>query len=294
MAVLEVGSNHFGEVAYLSRICQPNIGIITNIGPSHLEYLRNLKGVLQEKYALIENLSPPYVAVLNADAPLLKSKVLRKSREPFILGFGIKNKCDFFAGEIKNTWERWDFLVNLRNRIILNTPGYHNIYNTLAAIAVARIFGIGYKDIAVTLDNFRFLKGRLKVIKLKGIRFIDDTYNANPFSLRQALNVLDNLKTKGRKIFVMGDMLELGKQGKSFHCQAGRDAARVCDLLITVGNLSRFAAQAALVSGLAGENIFSCDSSKEAREILWQGVCLQKEDTVLAKGSRAMQMEEVF
>jgi UDP-N-acetylmuramoyl-tripeptide--D-alanyl-D-alanine ligase len=294
VAVLEVGTNHFGEVSYLTKICRPNIGIITNIGPSHLEYLHNLTGVLREKYKMIENLERPYIAILNADDDLLKKKVFAKVGKTNILGFGMKNHCDFFASHIKNISGGLEFRIKQKYRFTLKTLGYYNISNALAAIAVARLFGIKYNDIAGELATFDFPQGRLKIIKINNINFIDDTYNSNPLSLSQALNVLTNFKTKGRKIFVMGDMLELGNYEKKFHYQAGREAAQCCDIFITVGKLSRLAADAAKDSSFDTKNILTCQTSSQARDILFKKVSVKKDDVVLVKGSRLMKMEEVF
>jgi len=349
IAVLEIGTNHFGEVSYLSRICQPNIGIITNIGPAHLEYFKDLKGVFKEKYSLITNLKKPYIAILNADDGLLKG-VIKKIKTPAILGFSTKNQSDFFGTDIKNHNGKIEFLVkavrnityfgsrkkisngtNLKNkftptplekatavkpwmnrdvllakpetnkatpvkvwRFTLKTLGYYNIYNALAAIALARIFGMEYKDIASRLSSFEFPQSRLKFIKSNHIKFIDDTYNSNPTSLKQALDALHNLKTKGRKILVMGDMLELGSRKKTFHYQAGRYAARVCDTIITVGELSKLAAAAARFYGFDVKNIFTCKSCNEARGILFNKIYPKEDDIVLVKGSRLMKMEEIF
>jgi len=303
IAVLEVGTNHFGEVDYLAKVCQPNIGIITNIGHSHLEYLRDLAGVFREKYRMIENIESPRIAILNADDDLLRKKALIKSGKEFFLSFGIKCRCDFSASAVRNLNEKIRFCVNKKYKFTLNTPGYYNIYNALAAIAVGRIFGIGYKDIIARLNAFDFPPGRLKIIRLNNIKFIDDTYNSNPLSLQEALKTLANLRTRGRKIFVMGDMLELGSRAESFHNQAGREIAACCDVLITVGNLSGLAAESARAcpapSGaracrLDTRNIFSCANSNQAREILFHKLSLGKGDLVLVKGSRSMKMEDIF
>jgi UDP-N-acetylmuramoyl-tripeptide--D-alanyl-D-alanine ligase len=293
IAVLEVGTNHFGEVNYLSKICQPNIGIVTNIGPAHLKHFHTLEGAFKEKYALIENLKTPRLGILNADDRFLKRQIKKNKIKPFILGFGIKSPGDFMADGIRIS-KHLEFLVNRKHKITLNTPGYYNIYNALAAIVVARIFGMEYNDIRMRLADFIFPKGRLKLITLDNIRFIDDTYNSNPLSLEQALGVLKDFRTQGRKIFIMGDMLELGAKKEIFHCRAGKDAAGVCDIIITVGELSRLSAQAAKASGFKAKNLFSCDSPVKAGEILFNVILPKKDDIVLVKGSRAMQMEEVF
>jgi UDP-N-acetylmuramoyl-tripeptide--D-alanyl-D-alanine ligase len=294
IAVLEVGTNHPGEIEYLARICQPNIGIIINIGPSHLEYLRDLGGVFREKYKMLENLEEPYIGILNADDDLLKRRIFNKSGKAIILGFGMKNHCDFFASHIKNVNDKIKFYVNQKYKFTLKTPGYYNIYNALAAITVARIFGIAYKDIILRLNTFDFPQSRLKFMELNSVKFIDDTYNSNPLSLRQALNVLANFRTAGRKIFVMGDMLELGSYKKSFHYQAGRQAAGCCDVFITVGNLSKLAAKGAMASRFDVKNIFTCQTVTEAHKILFNRLSLKKGDLVLVKGSRLMKMEEIF
>ena len=293
-AVLELGTNHFGEVSYLAKICLPNIGIITNIGPAHLEYFKNLQGVFKEKYTLLKHLHFPHVAILNADDSLLKREILRVKNKGIVFGIGIKNGSDFFASKINNLSGRLEFLVNEKYKFTLNTLGYYNIHNAFVVIALARLFGMEYKDIARRLAAFDFPQGRLKLIKLNKIHFIDDTYNANPVSLEQALEVLGNFRIKGRKIIVMGDMLELGEEKELFHYKAGQEAARICDIFIGVGKLSKLAADAAKTQGFDVSNIFRCKDSLEARDILFNKISPGKDDVVLVKGSRLMRMEEVF
>ncbi len=296
MAVLELGTNHSGEIEYLAKVCQPNIGIITAIGPAHLEFFGDLNGVLKEKYTLIRNLKKPYIALLNADDELLKRKMAGESVKNAFFGFSIKDKSDFSASHIKCHLGKLEFRVSSAgsNSFKLNTPGYNNVYNALAAIAIARIFGMGYKEIASRLALFNFPAGRLNFIKFNNINFINDTYNSNPLSLKQALSTLGNLDVKGRKIFVMGDMFELGNKKEEFHAQAGRLAAKNCDIFITVGKLSDIALSAAKSCGFDNEKIFNCDSSQEARGILFDKIAPNQDDIVLVKGSRGMKMEEIF
>jgi len=293
-AVLEAGTNHPGEIEYLAKIAQLNIGIITNIGPAHLEFLKDLRGVFKEKRALMKHLKRPYIMILNADDNLLKKEVIRKVKKPAIFSFGVKHKADFSASDIKNTSGISEFLVNKKYKFTLKTFGYYNIYNALIAISVARIFAMGYNDIALRLANFDFPQSRLRLIELNSIKFIDDSYNSNPISLQQALDALDNFHTKGRKIFVMGDMLELGNDKELFHRQAGQRVAGVCDSFITVGELSKKTAEAARSLGFDIKNIFSCENSRQARDILFSKVAPNSDDVVLVKGSRMMKMEEIF
>jgi UDP-N-acetylmuramoyl-tripeptide--D-alanyl-D-alanine ligase len=294
VAVLEVGTNHYGEVEYLAKIVQPNIALITNVGPSHLEFFKNLEGVYKEKSSLLDYLKKPCISILNADDKLLKKRLSGKNNREIALGVGLKGRCDFRAKNIKNTWERLEFGVNKDGGFSLNALGFLNIYNALMSIACARVLGMEYKDISERLAQFTFPKNRLHLTQLQNIKFINDTYNANPVSLNHALDVLENYPAKGRKIMVMGDMMELGLQKDFFHCQAGQRVAEVCDAFISVGKLSRLAAEAAKSSGLCEGNIFICEDSTQAREILFEKISPNSNDIVLVKGSRAMKMEEVF
>ena len=168
---------------------------------------------------------------------------------------------------------------------------FNRLQATLLAIATARIFGLGYRDISSRLSSFNLPKSRLNFIEIKGIRFIDDTYNSNPLSMKQALGVLEGFSGRGRKILVMGDMLELGSQSLSLHAEVIKDALRFTDTLITVGALTK----SCLAKGvIAKNNIFTCKTSSEARDVLFKTVCAGPQDIVLVKGSRGMKMEEVF
>ncbi len=294
IAVLELGTNHPGEIKELLRICQPNVGVITNIGPAHLEHFKSLEGVLKEKYSLTSGLSLPNMVILNFDDAMLRRKSLFSAKKNFVLGFSVDAKSDFQAYNIKSDGWGVDFSVNQKNGFKLNSPARHNVYNALAAISVGRVFGLGYGQIISAFSDFQFPQGRLNLRSFKKARFIDDTYNSNPLSLRNALNALDALSVKGRKIFVMGDMLELGGKSEDYHSEAGKNASGICDVFIAVGRFSRKAAHAAITNNLKPDCVFSCDSSKEAQKILFDKIIPNENDIVLVKGSRMMKMEEVF
>ncbi len=294
IAVLELGTNHPGEIRHLAGICLPNVGVITNIGPAHLEHFSDLKGVFKEKYILIESLRSPCLAILNSDDALLHKNILKSCLKPFILSFGIRAAADFSASHIRYNAKGIEFLLNGKHKFHLRTAGANNVYNALAAVAVARVFGMEYQTICRRLADFSFPKGRLNFKFINNVKFIDDTYNSNPLSLKQALDALEKLRPAGRKIFVMGDMLELGDAKEEFHREAGFNSARICDIFITVGTLSRLAAKQAAASGLKTQNIFTCSNAAEARSILMNKISLQEGDIVLVKGSRAMRMEEVL
>jgi UDP-N-acetylmuramoyl-tripeptide--D-alanyl-D-alanine ligase len=293
-AVVEIGTNHFGEVDYLAKIAKPNIGVITNIGLSHLEFLKDLKGVAKEKSTLLDNLAKPAIALLNADDKSLNGLINRSIKGWQCFSFGIHEKSDFCASGIKFRNERVEFRVNSKFNFQLPTLGDYNIYNALAAIAVGRICGLSYSVIRSRLATFKFPKGRLNFIKVKGLRFIDDTYNSNPLSLNAALAALGAVSCKGRKILVMADMLELGKQKELLHRQIAWSITNSCDRLITVGRLARITAKAARQNGLAAKHIFCCANALAARELLFKKIFPKADDLILVKGSRSMKMEEVL
>jgi len=293
-AVVEIGTNHFGEVDYLAEIAAANIGVITNIGLSHIEFLKDLNGVLKEKSRLLDNLIKPGLAILCADDKMLKRLILSKDKTVDSFTYGINEKSDFQGSNIKYSHGRLEFKVNNKFDFALSTLGHHNVYNALAAIAVCRILGVDYLKIAQRLENFKFPKGRLNLIGFKGFNFIDDTYNSNPLSLEMALATLNSVKCSGKKVLVMGDMLELGNQKELLHRQIARSITNTCDLLVTVGNLAKITAQEAQNLGFATKNIFSCSSALEARDLLFNKIVLDPKDMILVKGSRSMKMEEVF
>jgi UDP-N-acetylmuramoyl-tripeptide--D-alanyl-D-alanine ligase len=293
-AVVEIGTNHFGEVDYLAKIARPNIGIITNIGPSHLEFLKDLKGVLKEKAALLDNLEKPAIAILNADDRSLQGLIKRKAAGLQIFSYGINAHSDFRASGVKLSNGKVKFKVNSKFDFELSTLGDYNIYNALAAIAVGRILGLSYPVIHQRLATFKFPKGRLNLVEFKNLRFIDDTYNSNPLSLKAALAALGAAKCKGRKILIMGDMLELGKQKELLHRQIAWSITNTCDLLIAVGSLARLAAASACKQGLAAGRIFCCDNALAARDLLFKKIAPETDDLILVKGSRSMKMEKIL
>jgi UDP-N-acetylmuramoyl-tripeptide--D-alanyl-D-alanine ligase len=294
VALLEMGTNHFGEIEYLAGVAQPNMGVITNIGPSHLEHFKDLKGVFREKYALIDALKKPGIAVLNADDAYLKQKTFSREKEPFCLSFGMKNKSDFQAADLRRFPQSFKFTINRKYRFTLKTLGVYNVYNALAAVACAVTLGMRPSELAPRMAAFPFPENRLQLLELKNLRFINDVYNANPLSLEQALSALHDYKARGRKIFIMGDMLELGGGAESFHRQAGKRLTRICDAFIAVGPLSGLAAAAAREEGFEPQNIFTCANNLKAREILFEKLNPLPDDIILVKGSRAMKLEEIF
>jgi len=293
-AVLEAGTNHPGEIDELAGICLPNVAVITNVGPSHLQHFKDERGVYREKAALLKYLKSPRLAIFNADCRHLGPQILKTHKSRVIIGFGINRQADFAASDIRIKGNRLQFVLNHKYSFSLNSIGYYNVYNALAAVALARVFGIGYNDLIKKLGEFEFPKSRLKLLKLNNTNFIDDTYNSNPLSLQHALDVLKDLRVRGRKIFVMGDMLELGDRAEFYHSRAGQRAAEVCDCFIAAGELSGSAIKEARAKGLSEGSVFHCSDSLQARDILFKKITPGPDDIVLVKGSRSMKMEEIF
>lgn len=293
-AVVEIGTNHFGEIDYLAKIAAVNIGVITNIGLSHIEFLKDLNGVLKEKSTLLDNLINPGLAILCSDDKMLKRIILNKNIKKSVFTYGINEKSDFNASAIKFHNGKLEFKVNSKYHFVLSTLGHHNIYNALAAITVGRLLGLEYSQIAQSLANFEFPKGRFNLVNFRGLNFIDDTYNSNPLSLEAALAALNTLKCVGKKVFVMGDMLELGSQKELLHRQIARSITSICDIFVAVGNLASLTAQEVRGLGFKGKNIFCCVNAQDVRDLLYNKLSLSVADIILVKGSRSMKMEEVF
>ncbi len=227
------------------------------------------------------------MALLNNDDLFLRRF---KKRGLKILTFGIDTRSDFRAKGIRKKGRGWRFTVSGKPYFIRLSP-YHDIYNALAAISIGTLFNISAGEMKNTLSNYTPLEKRMVRGVFRKIEFIDDTYNSNPFSLESAIKTLENIKTRGRKILVSGDMLELGKKARYYHDRAGRLVA--CSGItnfIGVGELMRDSFLAAKRSGM--KNAWFCSSNKEAAALLRD--IARPDDVVLVKGSRAMRMEEVI
>ncbi|MFW5979821.1 MAG: UDP-N-acetylmuramoyl-tripeptide--D-alanyl-D-alanine ligase [Halanaerobiales bacterium] len=295
-AVLEMAMSKLGEISKLAEIAAPRIGVVTNVGPAHLKSLKNVANVAKAKEELIKALPEDGTPVLNYD-----NKYTRKMNEAFrgkkIVYYGLDENADYYATDIKTNEEEKNisFTVitpNNKVKLKLNKPGEHNIYNALAAIAVARIHEISWDKIKIGLNNLNLSSLRLDIRELKELTIINDTYNANPLSMRAGINVLKDIAKK-RKIAVLGDMLELGPEEEQAHYELGKLIVnKNIDILITVGVLSKIIASGAKDNGFEKNNIYQCQSNKEVADILQ--TITQKGDTILLKGSRKMKMEDIL
>ncbi len=299
VAVVELGTNRWGEIRRLTELANPTVGVITNIGPAHLETFGDLSGVLREKVGLWETMDPRCPVVLNADDPFLWEAGQRVQR-PVIWfsatkhdGQGSHQKIDIRASQIVLKSLESRCLINDQWEMLLPLPGYHNLINALAALAGAYALGEDLSQAVKSLQDVPPIPGRLVTRELDGWFVLDDTYNANPASLKAALEVFKGMECRSRRIGVIGDMLELGNQAQILHQQAGEWMVRSgMDYLITVGSLSRHLLAAAREAGFPAEKSVGFATAEEAGEFLSGLVC--RGDTILLKGSRGMHMERVL
>ena len=295
IGVLELGMSAAGEIKKLAEIAQPDIGVITNISEGHLVQLKNLKDVQSAKGELFDALTKEGTAIVNADDPLVLE--LARSLRARTVTFGIDQPADVRASEIESKDNLgFQFKVSLFDKTLsvrLPYLGYCNIYNALAALATGYSLGIQEEAMTRGLENYQRMSQRNEQIRHKGIDLINDAYNANPRSMTEALKTLDNFKTQGQRILVIGDMLELGDRSIAAHQKLGEEIAESkVNTLVTVGKLASLSAKSART--LAGEKIQILEFAdhQEAADFLTQEAV--SGDCVLFKGSRGAAMEKVL
>lgn len=289
VVIVEMGTNHFGDIPWLVEVARPTIAILTNIGASHLAFLKTPKDVFLEKSALVKGLARGGLVIVNRDDRYLR-EISRRDRRHNVVTYGIDGPAAFRATDIQ--WDRKGrllFRVNKRQPFILPSPVRTNIYNALVAISCGRAFKLSYNTIQKRLSRTRGYKGRQQIQRHGGLTVIDDTYNANPLSFASALETLSRLPTSGRRILVCGDMLELGQEGPALHRQVGEAAARSgVAAVFSLGPLARELAQSAQKQR---PDIFTF--STEDMDLLQKNLLpyCRPGDVALVKGSRGMKME---
>ena len=289
-AVIEMGTNHPGEIQVLSETVRPNLAVVTNIGYSHLEHFHTKERIRDEKLSIAAGFNPRGTLILNVDDPLLagvkpgpRSKLLtfgidRGQIKPADLSFGDDGCASFRIGR---TWFR------------LRVPGRHNVYNALAAIAVGSHLRVPKGLMAEALGSFTASRNRMQVKRLGSLTILDDCYNANPSSMRSALATLGSFKTGGRRVAVLGDMLELGPDADTLHLEIGRYLVEMgVSELFTFGSLSRHINRGAREKGMArGRAHHFSDFDLMCGELL---KLLAPGDVVLVKASHGMHLERVY
>jgi UDP-N-acetylmuramoyl-tripeptide--D-alanyl-D-alanine ligase len=291
VAVVELGSNHPGEIRYLASIVEPDVALITNIGPVHLEFFSSLAGVLREKTSLLEALRPDGAAVLPGDQ--LEVCLEASRRLPGLVRrvtFGTTDRCDLQALDVQKTPQ--GMRLRLRDHVspwTIPLVGYHNVENTLAAIACAWAVGIPLSQTKERLASFTPVPLRSEVVRCHGLTILNDCYNANPLSCARALEALRDLEVP-RRVAIVGDMLELGSYAPAAHQAIGRLAARLgIDAVMAVGEHAEEIAQG--VCEVRADGVATYRTVQELLEAL--PTSLQEGDGLLVKGSRRLNLEQV-
>jgi len=287
--VLEMGTNHFGEIKLLCKIAKPDFGLITNIGRGHTEFLGNPEGVARAKEELFQAIPRTGTIFMNADdnyIPNMEFKVRN------VLRYGMNSDNVAYHGEITSVDSFGRAKININNQIeiAVTVPGIYQAFNALAAVAVGHRFGVSLENIKDALENHQGVSNRLG-IKDSKCKIIDDTYNANPESTLAAIKTLTEIKTSGKKYFILGDMLELGDMKEVYHAEMGKAIAETdIDFFFSQGELTAHANKAAKEAG--HKNAIHFATKKEIIEYLNNNV--SKEDILLLKGSRGSKMEEII
>ena len=282
--VCEIGTNAPGEIAALSGIARPHLAVITSIGAAHLERLGSIDRVAVEKASILGSLTDDGLGVIWADSPQLAKAVRHYGCR--LIRFGESPEADLRLTGFAPMGRSQRFQLNGRLWVDLPMPGRHNAMNALAAMAAAQRFGVDQVDSAGALADFGGSAMRLEWIEIGSGALINDAYNANPASMAAAADVLAGCG-RGRKVFVVGDMRELGEQSRELHLEVGRVAAdRGVDLVIAVGPLGRYIAEGASELGAATAEFETVQAAAEAAAGL-----VRPGDRVLVKGSRTMGME---
>lgn len=300
VSVLEMGMSALGEIEYLSRIAEPDIAIVTNIGSSHMGHLGSRENIGRAKLEIVKGLKKGGTLLLNGDDDILRAYVNSDFKPIYV---GINSDCDFRAVNIRETVSSTSFDIICEGRrvdnVVIPTLGKHNVYAALFAYAVGVRMNLDDSVILRGLRNFKPVAMRQNVYELGGITVIEDCYNASPESMRAAIDVLKSVSgngADGRMCAVLGDMYELGAQSESFHEQVGMYFAGVGgNRLFTFGKTADFIAGGALLGGLRTENIFrnSDTSSPElSGEMLLHS--LKAGDVLLVKASRGAAAERII
>ena len=291
VAVLEMGMNHFREIAYLSEIANPDVAVIINIGTMHIEYLGSQIGIRQAKMEIVEGMTPNGMLLLNGDDTLLR--YLDQQPVQRITYFGRSDGCSVQAFDVRQDDDKLRFRVEagkLSFPVELNLEGEHFVGDAMAAITVGLKLAVPSERIAESLASFRNMSGRQEIFKAGEYTIINDCYNAGPESMTAALGVLGN--RPGRRIAVLGDMLELGDCAQAEHYKVGRIAAEKADLVFAYGPHAGRVIDGTLTGGMPETMGRAFDSREEMAKALKRAA--RPGDVLLFKASHGMHLELVL
>ncbi len=292
-AVVEIGMRGFHQIDALAPIASPQIGIVTNVGETHMELLGSLENIAKAKQELVEAIPAGGTVILNADNKYVAGMRSAAKDGVKVMTFGIEKDADVKGEALHTEGNITKFMVtyaNERHEYEVNMVGRHNVYNTLAAIAAGFAMGLTPDEVRRGLGNLEATKMRFELQQVKEWHVVNDAYNASPMSMTAAINTLSEL-AKGRKIAVLGDMLELGSVSEEAHLHVGEEVAEHgFTALVTRGEMGDFIAKGAEAKGMTA--VYRCASHEEAANKLHE--LLQPGDTLLFKGSRGMVMEKII
>lgn len=295
--ILEMGADRPGDIRYLTKFVHCQVGVVTTVGqiPVHLEFFKSPEHLAKEKSALVSSLGGNGIAVLNYDESLVIE--MAKKTKAKVISFGFNEGADVRVSDISYQFPvpKIFFKINYQGSTVpfclKDAIGAYQIMPVLVATAVGLAFEINLVKISELIKKYQVLPGRMRLLAgIKNTLLIDDSYNASPAATLAALQTLNLLQAK-RKIAVLGDMLELGRQTEKAHRLVGQEVAKTADLFFAVGQRMAFAAEEAKKQGMDEEKIFYFNSSQKAKKALQQA--LQPNDVVLIKGSQSMRMERI-
>ena len=291
-AVFEMGMRGFNEISMLSKIVNPDIAVITNIGISHIERLGSRQNILKAKLEILDGMNENGVVVLNGDDELLSG--LRGLLVQKTIFYGIDENQDVWAYDLSSKGEEGvNFQVKTGTKdmkLFIPAPGIHNVHNALAGIAVAEVLNMNETEIREGLENYTGEQMRLSIVEKDGIKFINDSYNAAPASMTAAINVLCEIAGESRKWAVLGDMLELGDWAKEAHKKIGRLVSKSgIEYMVAIGSLAKWYVEGANENpgSITVTKLFA--SPQEAKPYI--KTLVQKGDVLLFKGSRMLKLD---
>ncbi len=292
VAVLEMGMNHFREIAYLASIAKPDVAVILNIGTMHIEHLGSMEGILQAKLEILEGMPEGGKIFLNGDDSLLWN--YRLVSNVGVGYFGVRNgESNYLAKDVAQGPGMLRFWVRAEDQafpVELSLEGLHYIHDALAAVAVGIHLGVSTEKISSSLSQFQNMAGRQEIFEQNGYTIIKDCYNAGPESMAAALAVLGN--RPGRHVAVLGDMLELGVSTPAEHYKLGRIAAEKAEVILAYGPNSGRVLNGAMTGGMSTNKARAFTDKERLVQVLKQ--IAKPGDVILFKGSRGMRMEQVL
>jgi len=289
IVIAELGSNHPGEIPYLTRIAEPDIAVVTNVHPAHLEGFGDLQAIIQEKSSISEGLKPDGVLIINGDFDRLVEAC--RARGLRFITFGKSDGCDYRAGNIRPDGQASRFTID-GVEVFLPLAGPGNVENALAAWAACSQLGLTIDDFAQALKTLSPVSMRTELLQIGTLTVLSDCYNANPASMKNALEILANLDPTGqrREVFICGDMAELGGQAERLHAELGGNIAQAgVQLLLAVGKFAKIAAEAAQASAEYDLKIKCFEDTVSAYNNLHEFI--KDYDIILVKGSRVVKLE---